>query len=122
MIYPIYSIRPRILDRFNNDYKGLDGIDYMKTSTYLQTGSSIDLSSTYFATQWINNNVQGNPIIIEASKDLYTWSSNISINTGLPSVLGWDWHQKQQRSLSPDMVNLRKSRLMNFIQQIPYNT
>ena len=59
MIYPIYSIRPRILDRFNNDYKGLDGIDYMKTSTYLQTGSSIDLSSTYFATQWINNNVQG---------------------------------------------------------------
>ena len=114
MIYPIYSIKPRILDRFNNDYKGLDGIDYMKTSTYLQTGSSIDLSSTYFATQWINNNVQGNPIIIEASKDLYTWSSNISINTGLPSVLGWDWHQKQQRSLSPDMVNLRKKQIDEF--------
>ena len=86
----------------------------MKAAKYSQTGNLIDLSTTYDATKWINNNINGNPVIVEASKELYSWSSNVSINTGLSAVLGWDWHQKQQRSLNSNEVNLRKKQIEEF--------
>ena len=114
MSYPVYSIRPRLLDRFSNNYLGLKGNQYMLSSIYLYNGNLINLSDSYDAINWINANIQGNPIIVENSAELYTWSSVISINTGLPSVLGWDWHEKQQRSLNSNAVTLRKKQIEEF--------
>ena len=114
MSYPIYSIKPRLSDRFSNDYLGLKGNQYMLSSIYLYNGNLINLSDSYDAINWINANIQGNPIIVENSAELYTWSSVISINTGLPSVLGWDWHEKQQRSLNSNAVTLRKKQIEEF--------
>jgi uncharacterized membrane protein len=31
----------------------------------------------------------------------YTWTARIAINTGLPTVLGWRFHQIQQRTFDP---------------------
>ncbi len=63
----------------------------------------------YEAIQWLQDNVQGTPVVAEAAAGmlnvpLYHWVSRISINTGLPTIIGWDWHQRQQRSIMPGWV------------------
>ena len=52
--YPIYAIKPRVMDRFNNDFHGLDGTKYMQNAEYSQEGNWIDLSDSYQAIDWIN--------------------------------------------------------------------
>ena len=52
----------------------------------------------YQAILWMRNNVQGSPVVLEGQGQLYrTLHSRVSIYTGLPTILGWDNHQSQQR-------------------------
>jgi uncharacterized membrane protein len=89
---------------------------YMQYSDYDQNNMPLDLSRDYRAIRWAQENIQGSPVIVEAqSGDLYHWFSRFTINTGLPSVLGWEWHQQQQRALLPsDYVHNRLEDVTNF--------
>ena len=54
----------------------------------------------YLAIQWLNANVEGVPVIVEAPGDqhrAYVYEGRISALTGLPTVLGWGGHQRQWR-------------------------
>ena len=42
---------------------------------------------------WLNQNIKGQPVILEAQGDSYTDYARISANTGLPTVLGWTVHE-----------------------------
>lgn len=74
-------------------YKTLDGNDYIKV-----TGEY-----DYPIIQWLNNNINGTPVILEAVGDAYTYYSRISTNTGLPTVMGWPTHQWQWRNTIKDI-------------------
>lgn len=45
------------------------------------------------AIAWLNENVQGRPVILEANGDSYTIYNRVSVLTGLPTVLGWQVHE-----------------------------
>jgi uncharacterized membrane protein len=70
--------------------------------------------------RWLQQNVEGTPTIMEGlSEDTqYHWGSRISIYTGLPAVLGWNWHQRQQRVLDPfgRIVETRNANVNAFYQ------
>jgi len=51
----------------------------------------------YDAIRWLNDNVSGSPIILEAVGDGYTDYARISSRTGLPTVLGWPHHERTWR-------------------------
>ena len=48
------------------------------------------------------------PVIVEAVGPLYHWTGRISEYTGLPAVIGWDWHQIQQRTDYTELVQQRR--------------
>lgn len=45
------------------------------------------------AIAWLNNNVEGQPVVLEANGDSYTYYQRVSVLTGLPTVLGWRTHE-----------------------------
>ncbi len=118
-LYPITATRGKVLDRMVTEAPHtLDGMTYMAYASYDWKGM-MDLSEDYRAIRWMQDNVIGSPVIVEANlRDLYRWGSRFSIYTGLPSVVGWEWHQQQQRALLPgSLVSDRINEINDF-----YNT
>lgn len=81
LAYPYFAIN----SYYGNlqTYKGLNGFSYLK-----------DLYPTdYDAIVWIQKNIKGQPVILEAHGDSYTDYARVSANTGLPTLLGWTVHE-----------------------------
>jgi YYY domain-containing protein len=51
----------------------------------------------YAAIRWLNENVEGAPVILEATGGSYSYYGRVSSQTGLPTLLGWDFHEVQWR-------------------------
>jgi YYY domain-containing protein len=94
----------------------LDGMAYMPYATYEWKGQVMDLSQDYRAIQWMQENIQGSPVMVEAnSGDYYRWYNRFTMYTGLPDVLGWGYHETQQRALLPsDWIYQRGDEINNF--------
>ncbi len=115
-LFTFYGTMAKIKDRWvPTAPHTLDGMAYIPYATYFenypnlspntpvaQSGINMDLSQDYRAIRWMQENIQGSPVIVEAnSPNLYRWYSRFTIYTGLPGVLGWQWHQQQQRTFTP---------------------
>ncbi len=120
MLYPPFAARAKIRDRFSAEAspRGLDGMAYMDQAQYFDNGQDLLLADDKAAMLWLMQNVQGSPTILEAQIPEYRWGSRFSVYTGLPTVQGWNWHQRQQRSIVP---SAEVERRVNSVQEI-YNT
>ena len=106
LIYTALGTQDRINFRFNPTSATLDGTSYMDTAVHVALGYEqtppFQLKWDRDAIRWLQDNVSGSPVILEAHNDTpvwaqYSWSSRIADYTGLPTVLGWPGHQRQQR-------------------------
>ncbi len=101
MLFSLTGTLGKIFDRVEPDAPiGLDGMAYMKTAKYWDS-QDMELSQDYAGIQWMRENIVGSPVIVEANTPEYRWGSRYTIYTGLPGVVGWNWHQRQQRALIP---------------------
>jgi YYY domain-containing protein len=92
----------------------LDSIAFMEYAHYDDFGQRLDLSEDYRAIRWMQDNVQGSPVIVEANCPEYRWCTRFTIYTGLPGVVGWNWHQRQQRGFLSTWVEDRVAEVGNF--------
>ena len=118
MVYPVAATPERSKHRFNDSPTTIDGMAYMPSAVYIddrdRSGSIeppevLELVWDYHAIVWLQDNVEGSPVILEGNSGLYTWGSRVSVYTGLPTVVGWDWHQQQQRWEDRDHVSARRA-------------
>jgi YYY domain-containing protein len=121
LMYPITATGAKAAFRFSQEVPlTLDGNAYLNYVRHYEEGLSdfVELRYDYDAINWLQRHVQGSPVIMEAQSygSLYKWGGRISINTGLPSVAGWDYHQTQQRSLEwmPRVVRQRAANVNAF--------
>ena len=78
---------------------------YTRTNEFAQRSNSLDgfaymrnySPGDYYAINWLNSQVSGDPVIIEAIGDDYSDYGRVSAFTGLPTPMGWIGHEYQWR-------------------------
>jgi uncharacterized membrane protein len=113
LAYAVVATPIRLDQSWGGERQGLtlDAYAWMETAqTRIQQGGAITYSDDLAAINWLNENVQGTPVIAEAAFGTYRCNgSRFSIATGLPAVIGWQRHEQQQRYL--DDLGTRESAL-----------
>ncbi len=75
----------------------LDGMAYLERSDPAELA----------AYRWVERNVAGSPVVCEAYGPSYQRYARVAMNTGLPTILGWDYHV-YQRGRGWNEINWRK--------------
>lgn len=83
LIYPNYSLIGYYGKLKPKYYKGLYGLNFLKKIS----------SGDYELVGWLNKNIEGQPVVLEAAGDSYTSYERISMATGLPTIEGWLVHE-----------------------------
>ena len=104
--------RARLADRFDTSVGvTLDGRAYQWTTVYGDPAepskglpeARYALSYDAEAIDFIRANVEGSPVFLEGvTAHAYRWPPRVAKYTGLPVVVGWQWHQIQQRGAGGD--------------------
>jgi uncharacterized membrane protein len=107
--YPLLASKGKIGLRFTEMPLSLDGMQYMDHAQYTDNGLDLNLPGDAQAIRWLQQNVVGTPVVLEGRSPVYRWGSRISIYTGLPTILGWDVHESQQRTGYAGMIQEREA-------------
>ena len=121
LLFPVFGTMNRINDRFTNTNFSLNGALYGSTAEYNTLKGTIKLKSDFEAFTWMRENIENSSIIAEGIAPLYTWGGRFSIYTGFPTVIGWDWHQVQQRQYNRSLINERQNDINEFYTSTDIN-
>jgi uncharacterized membrane protein len=105
--YPLLASKGKVGLRFSDMPLSMDGMQYMDFAQYQDEGKDLNLPADAKAIRWMQDTIAGTPVVLEGRSPVYRWGSRFSIYTGLPTVLGWDVHQGQQRAGYTGMIQER---------------
>ncbi len=116
LLFLPFGIRARAIDRIAPETGcTLDGMAFVEHAV-IQDGpegalEEVSLRGDYHAIRWLQDHVEGSPVIMEGlGRREYLWANRVSVHTGLPAVVGWRWHQVQQRAgVGGEMVQWRRA-------------
>lgn len=102
-MYPVLATQAKFIDRMSHDAPHtLDGAAFMPYATQGEVGEWFSLEEDYHMIRWLQDNVTGSPVVLEGrSEREYLWGSRVAVYTGLPTLVGFNFHQRQQRTLDP---------------------
>ena len=113
LLFSLLGTTDKIHDRMNPAApKTLDGMRYMLSSSYYDMGVDMPLEDDYYTIRWMQDNISGSPVIVEAQAYEYRWGNRYTIYTGLPGVVGWNYHQRQQRAI------LQNNEVQNRVDEV----
>lgn len=75
------------------------GYQTLDATLFLESDFSEDAS----AIRWLNANIEGRPVVLEANGDSYSDYERVSAMTGLPTVMGWYVHEWLWRNDPADL-------------------
>lgn len=93
--YTSISLRQRCGEITRENYKTLDGTQYLESyASQICTAFEYNNMTEYNeAIDWMNENIDGSPVICEAYGASYTDHCIVSAYTGLQTVCGWQTHE-----------------------------
>jgi uncharacterized membrane protein len=75
----------------------------------------VDLREVYDAVRWMQENIAGSPVVVQSILPIYRGGMPYTMYTGLPNVVGWLHHQRQQRGVVADAwIDERYGELTEF--------
>lgn len=102
----------RLDDRVSAGGLSLDGEAYLRTDLELGADDArFRPSSDLALVEWLRSEVEGLPVIAEAPGEDYRWTSRFSAMTGLPTPIGWPYHESQQRRPYVPLIDRRHADL-----------
>jgi uncharacterized membrane protein len=99
-LYPVLATRARIRDRFDTSVgPTLNGLAFADKAVLDDKGKKIALRYDAAAIRWMLKTVPGSPVVAEVNTfpTLYGWGDRYAMFTGNPTIVGWDYHERQQR-------------------------
>jgi YYY domain-containing protein len=120
--YTVEASYARITDRASDIApRTLDGMEFMKTTFYYFVDDygqgEYNLLETYDAIRWMQENIAGSPVIVQCPWPHYRGGLPYTMFTGLPSVIGWNFHERQQRGVVSDEWVWQRDREVEIFYQ-----
>lgn len=93
--YTSVSLLQRCGEISIENYKTLDGTQYLETyaSQLCNNFEYNNMTEYNAAIDWMNENIEGSPVIVEAYGNSYTDHCVVSAYTGLQTICGWQTHE-----------------------------
>ncbi|MEO6654336.1 MAG: DUF2298 domain-containing protein [Ilumatobacteraceae bacterium] len=111
LLFPILAVGPRLDDRFEAIGPTVDGMAYLRHDP---VWGDVPIADDLPLIEWARGNVPSDATIVELAGPAYGWNQRFSATTGLQSVVGWTWHQIQQRQGTTERVQDRTDEVVAF--------